>query len=38
MSTAQGTPPTDTPKIEGKEPIFRHLDDPDMKWQKVRRQ
>src|SRR5439155_873550 len=22
----------------GKEPIFRHLDDPDMKWQKVRRQ
>ena len=38
MSTEQGTPPTDTPKIPGKEPIFRHLDDPDMTWQKVRRQ
>jgi hypothetical protein len=38
MSTEQGTPPTDSPHIEGKEPIFRHMDDPDMKWQKVRRQ
>lgn len=32
------TPPTDSPKIPGKEPTFRHLDDPDMKWQQVRRQ
>jgi hypothetical protein len=32
------TPPTDNPKIPGKEPIFRHLDDPDMGWRKVRAQ
>jgi len=25
-----------SPKIEGKEPVFRHLDDPDMKWQQVK--
>ena len=36
--TDTAKPPTDSPKIPGKEPIFRHLDDPDMKWQKVRRQ
>jgi hypothetical protein len=36
---AQGaTPPTDSPKVPGKEPIFRHLDDPDVSWQKVRAQ
>src|SRR5206468_2284088 len=38
LMTDTAKPPTDTPKIPGKEPIFRHLDDPDMKWQKVRRQ
>ena len=27
----------DSPKIAGKEPVFRHLDDPDMKWQQVKR-
>ena len=32
------TNPPPSPKIPGKEPIFRHLDDPDMKWQQVRRQ
>jgi hypothetical protein len=32
------TPPTDNPRIPGKEPIIRRLDDPDMKWQQVRRQ
>ena len=30
-------PSVDLP-IEGKHPIFRHLDDPDLSWQKVRRQ
>src|SRR5207245_2503211 len=30
--------PVENPKIEGKEPIFRHVDDEDMKWQKCRRQ
>src|SRR6478752_4349210 len=27
-----------SPKVEGREPIFRHLDDPDMAWQQVKRQ
>jgi len=36
--TDTAKPPTDSPRIEGKEPIFRSIDDPDMKWQKVRRQ
>jgi hypothetical protein len=26
------------PRIEGKEPIFRHLDDDDVRWQQVKRQ
>ena len=34
----QAAPPTDSPKIPGKEPIFRSLGDPDMKWQQVKRQ
>jgi hypothetical protein len=25
-------------KIEGREPIFRHIDDPDVNWQQVKRQ
>jgi hypothetical protein len=37
-STETATPPTDSPKIPGKEPIFRSLDDPDMQWQQVKRQ
>jgi hypothetical protein len=37
-STTGAKPPTDSPKVPGKEPIFRHLDDPDMGWQKVRAQ
>jgi hypothetical protein len=32
------TPPDDSPRIAGKEPIFRSLDDPDMNWQQVKRQ
>lgn len=32
------TPPSENPRIPGKEPVFRHLDDPDMTWQQVRRQ
>jgi hypothetical protein len=32
-----GEPPPD-PKVPGKEPIFRHLDDADMTWQQVKRQ
>src|SRR5450432_1732015 len=31
-------PPTTSPKIAGKEPIFRHLDDPDMGFRHVRAQ
>lgn len=27
-----------SPKVEGREPVFRHLDDPDMAWQQVKRQ
>jgi hypothetical protein len=38
MTTPPATPPDDNPRIPGKEPIFRHLDDPDMSWQQVRRQ
>lgn len=30
-------PPTD-PKIPGKEPVFRHIDDVDVPWQQVKRQ
>jgi hypothetical protein len=30
--------PTADPRIPGKEPVFRHLEDPDVPWQKVRRQ
>jgi hypothetical protein len=26
------------PKVPGREPVFRHLDDPDVTWQQVRRQ
>ena len=33
MTTA---PPS--PKVAGREPVFRHLDDPDMAFQKVRAQ
>lgn len=36
--TDTAEPPTDSPKVPGKEPTFRHLDDPDLKWQKVKRQ
>lgn len=32
------TPPSENPRIPGKEPVFRHLEDPDMSWQQVRRQ
>jgi len=35
--TMASEPSVDLP-IEGKHPIFRHLDDPDLSWQKVRRQ
>ena len=31
-------PPTDSPKDPGKEVVFRHLDDADVPWQKVRAQ
>ena len=31
-------PPTTSPKVAGKEPIFRHLDDPDMGFRDVRAQ
>ena len=31
-------PPTTSPRIAGKEPIFRHLDDPDMGFRNVRAQ
>ena len=31
-------PPTTSPRIAGKEPIFRHLDDPDMGWRPVHEQ
>jgi hypothetical protein len=27
-----------SPKVPGREPTFRHLDDPDMPWQQVKRQ
>ncbi len=30
-------PPPD-PKVAGKHPVFRHLDDPDVTWQQVKRQ
>ena len=30
--------PSSDPKVVGAEPIFRHLDDPDMTWQQCRRQ
>jgi ChrR-like protein with cupin domain len=29
---------TDSPKVPGREPIFRHLDDPDVPWQAVKAQ
>jgi hypothetical protein len=32
------TEPPPIPKIAGREPVFRHLDDPDVPWQQVRRQ
>jgi hypothetical protein len=32
------TPSTESLPIPGKEPTFRHADDPDVTWQKVRRQ
>jgi hypothetical protein len=35
MSTAAEPP---SPRVEGREPTFRHLDDPDVPWQKVKRQ
>lgn len=38
MSTEQGVPPVASPRIEGRESVFRHLDDPDLPWQKVKRQ
>ena len=36
--TDTARPPTDSPKIDGMEPNFRSIDDPDVTWQKVRRQ
>jgi hypothetical protein len=30
--------PLVSPRVEGKEPIFRHLDDPDVPWQAVKAQ
>ncbi|MDT5105437.1 MAG: hypothetical protein QOI25_2950 [Mycobacterium sp.] len=30
-------PPADSPKLPGVEPTFRHLDDPDVPWQQVKR-
>ncbi len=30
--------PSSDPRVPGKEPTFRHLDDPDVTWQQVRRQ
>ncbi len=30
--------PPPSPKVEGREPIFRHLDDPDVPWQAVKSQ
>lgn len=27
-----------SPKVPGREPVFRHLDDPDVTWQQVKRQ
>jgi hypothetical protein len=35
---AEPTTAPASPKVEGREPIFRHLDDPDMTWQQVKRQ
>lgn len=32
------TAPSESPRIAGKEPIFRSLDDPDVRWQQVKRQ
>src|SRR5437764_14525162 len=32
------TEPPANPKIPGREPVFRHLDDPEVPWQQVRRQ
>jgi hypothetical protein len=29
--------PPDSPRIPGREPTFRHLDDPDVPWQQVKR-
>ncbi len=36
-SVSPSSPPSD-PRIPGLEPTFRHLDDPDVTWQQVRRQ
>jgi hypothetical protein len=30
--------PPPNPRVEGKEPVFRHLDDPDVPWQRVKAQ
>ena len=41
MATPSGNtakPPTDSPKDPGKEVVFRHLDDAEVPWQKVRAQ
>jgi len=41
MSAEQARPPVEAPanpKIPGKEPTFRHLDDADVPWQVVKRQ
>lgn len=35
---SEGGPPHDDPRVPGREPTFRHLDDPDVTWQQVRRQ
>lgn len=32
------TPADDDPRVDGAEPVFRHLDDADVPWQEVRRQ
>ncbi len=37
MTTDDPAPPP-SPRVPGREPCFRHLDDPDVPWQAVKRQ
>lgn len=36
MEEAPHAAPPPSPKVPGREPVFRHLDDPDMTWQLVK--